>query len=167
MPEDQEDLVAKYQPKPPKQVTEGLAAAEELRKQLVGEQPEPPPSELQPPPTQQQLPPTQQQPPPTQQQPLAEGETWEQRARSAQGRYESQAAVNKQLSERLNELERSLSAMRAAGAEQPAGEPPTPQPVKLVTEKEARGLRRRVSQRRRQARQGGIRAGIRRAGASG
>jgi hypothetical protein len=137
----------RYTPKPPRQVVADMAAADEIRKQMAqnGQEPVNGPQE----PVQQQqpsegpgTPPTPETPPGAppaapQGQILGEGETWEQRARSAQGRYESQVSVNKQLNDRLAQLEQTLNIMQATGAPQVEPTPPaTPQKLSLVTDQE-------------------------------
>jgi len=128
----------KYTPKPPRQVAADMAAADEIRKQM--QPPQEPQEGQQPPegpqpPAQPQTPPSA--PPPAQEGQLGEGETWEQRARSAQGRYESQANVNRQLNERLAQLEQTLNIMTASGAQQPQQpQKETPQKLALVTDQE-------------------------------
>ena len=55
--------------------------------------------------------------------PAAE-ETWEQRARSSQGRLDQALNANMQLSRRVGELEQQIATLRVRGAEQPAPQAP-------------------------------------------
>ena len=143
------ELVERFTPRPPAQVLAGLAEAEEIRRQIASGQDQPHPG-LPPAPTNpiqpsqrpgvpSPIPPEPVNPlntPPPMRQPQQDAdESWEQRARSVQGRYENQVQVNRQLNERLAELERSLNSMAANGRQPPApaGEP---EPIKLITDKE-------------------------------
>jgi hypothetical protein len=62
-------------------------------------------------------------------------ETWEQRARSAQGRWEAANAALQAQQERANDLEREIALLKAGGAAEP---PPASRAteLKLVTEEE-------------------------------
>jgi len=126
-------------------VLAGLAAAEEIRRQLAaGNEPDNPEPRL-PRPHPEPLPqrpgvPTPPRPEPvnplnTPSFPANDEESWEQRARSAQGRFENQMAVNRQLNDRLAELERSLNSMAATGRTPPAPAA-EPEPIRLITDKE-------------------------------
>lgn len=143
----------KYTPKPPKAVADASAEADRQIAALAAAKngqpvpvappaPVPPPAQPQPP--AQPMPPAQPQPPvapvppgdpaPPATQPLAEGETWEQRARSAEGRMAQLARANQDLVGRFGELENALAALRAAGAAPPA---PAPEPLpRLITPEE-------------------------------
>jgi hypothetical protein len=59
----------------------------------------------------------------------------EQRARSAEGRIEQMAERERMLTERLNQLETTISTLRATGAQEPPAAPPAPKP-RLVTPEE-------------------------------
>jgi hypothetical protein len=144
-------MIERFTPKPPAQVLAGLAAAEEIRRQLsAGNTPDNPDPRLPPAPTH-PIQPRPGQPSPIQPEPVnplntpsfpikpaqagSEDESWEQRVRSVQGRYETQVQVNRQLNERLAELERTLNTM-AANGQRPPAPAADPEPVRLITDKE-------------------------------
>jgi len=135
------EIIERYTPKPPKQVQDGIAAADALRAQMSGEQPPPvsPPNPPAPgaPPVQPAAAPPASVPSPTPAapSPFEDDQTWEQRARSAQGRYDNQVAVNRALNERLVELERAVATNAARGTAEPAN-PTPPAAPKLVTDQE-------------------------------
>lgn len=118
-----------HTPRPPRQVQEAMAAAEAIRAEMQ------PPQEPQQEPPQQEPPPQEGTPPPAQ--PAAEEPTWEQRARSLQGRYETLQRNYTQQGERINDLERLVNTMKAQGSEPPAPPSNTPPPrPKFVTPEE-------------------------------
>jgi hypothetical protein len=130
-----------YTPKPPRQVQDQIAEAEKVREQMAIPTDSPPPEEA--PPTTETPPqpegvtaeaPLTAQPP----QPAGEEQSWEQRARSAQGRYETLLRNYQQQGERINELEKLVSTMRIKGAEEerPDAAVPKVRP-KFVTPEEA------------------------------
>jgi len=123
-----------YTPAPPKQVRDQMAAAETLRADMKSAEGASPPAQ-----------PEADAPPPPQPEPQAApaegdgGDSWEQRAKSAQGRLEQAARTNQALSERLQQLESTVSLLKVRGVEAPPDTPPSPRPKpKLVTEEEAR-----------------------------
>lgn len=128
----------------PKQLQDQMAHAESLRNQAGVPQDQlvviaPAPGEEQPL-AQPQPEPVQPSPttPPAPAGDNGDGQTWEQRYRSLQGRFDASQRTNDQLSRRLDELDNLISTMRAAGA-QPAPTPDTnPQGLRqrLVTEEE-------------------------------
>ena len=73
-----------------------------------------------------------------QQPPAEDGESWEQRFRSQQGRLEQAGKTNQALNERLAQLEMLIASMKVRGAEEerPAAAVPLTKP-KLITDKEA------------------------------
>jgi hypothetical protein len=120
-----------YTPRPPRQVQEAMAAAEAIRAEMAAPpQQEPPPQQQEPP---GQEPPQQEPPPPSQEEP-----TWEQRARSLQGRYETLQRNYSQQGDRIGELERLINTMRAQGAEPPPppSDTPPPRPRFITPEEE-------------------------------
>jgi hypothetical protein len=130
-----------YTPKPPQQVLDQIAAADQLRADM-GIPADSPPVEEAPP--QAEAPPQPEgtpsadaastaQPP----QPAGEEQSWEQRHRSLQGRYETLQRNYQQQGERIGELEKLISTMRMKGAEEPPSEPPPKVKPKFVTEQEA------------------------------
>lgn len=143
------DLIAKYTPKPPKAVAEGAARAEALQRQLNGSDIAPQggaengpgsPPEGQPLP--EAGPPPEASPGPPQAIPGAsqpgsapQEDSWEQRARSALGRLETQLNENRQLHGRVDQLEGMIATMQATG-QQPKPETQPPQPVTLVSQEE-------------------------------
>lgn len=69
--------------------------------------------------------------------PAEDDQSWEQRYRSLQGRFESSQRSNQQMADRLSQLENTISAMQVRGAEPPPSEPPPPAPRQaLVTDQE-------------------------------
>ena len=133
---------AEYVPKPPKQVQEQIAAAEALRAEMnmdaappeTPETPETPPADSQQPPTEDTPPPPQQ---PVQQ--PDDGQSWEQRYKSLQGRLESSQKTNQALTDRLGQLEMQVASLKVRGAEEerPPAAVPSVKP-KLITEEEAK-----------------------------
>lgn len=139
---------SRFIPKPPKAVADGAAQAEALQRQLNGsDNPPQPGAENVPgsPPEGQGLPEAGQPPqaPPGAPQPIpaavqpgtAPEDSWEQRARSALGRLETQLNENRQLHGRVDQLEGMIATMTATG-QQPKPETQPPQPVTLVTQEE-------------------------------
>jgi hypothetical protein len=61
-------------------------------------------------------------------------ESWEQRARSAQGRLDQILNANQQLTRRMSELERELSLAKVRGHEPPAAPTPKPKPQLIKPE---------------------------------
>lgn len=136
-----------HTPKPPRQVQEAIAAAEAIRAEMAdppvegdqqpeGQQPEgQQPPEAGPP--QQEGQPPQQEGQPPQQQPPADEQTWEQRARSLQGRYDTLQRNYSQQGGRIDELERLINTLKVRGAEDPPAAPAAPVKQKFVTPEEA------------------------------
>jgi hypothetical protein len=125
---------ADYEPKVPDQLKKQIEEAEAIRAQMGPEtappeggaeasppQPDAPSSE--PEATPQQLP-----PPPE--------ESWEQKFRSQQGRMEQLLTSNRDLHERITQLDNLIATMQAKGAEPPAEPKPKEKP-RYVTEQEA------------------------------
>ena len=118
----------------PEQIRRQMAEAEVLRTEMSGAPPPPqateggaPPAEPAPAP-QAAAPAAPANPPPGE-------ETVEQRLRSAQGRLEQANLANRQMHERMTQMEQQLATLAAAGATPPPP-PPTPEPVRLVTPEE-------------------------------
>jgi hypothetical protein len=123
-----------HTPRPPQQVLDQMAQAEALRAEMSGV---PQQEEGQPPPQQEGQPPPQQEgQPPAQQPPAGEEPTWEQRARSLQGRYETLQKNYTQQGERINDLERVINTLKAQGAAPPPASDTPPQRPKFVTPEE-------------------------------
>src|SRR5262245_17881139 len=127
-------------PKPPKQVQEQIAQAEAIRAEIEGKPPESPPAAEQesaaPPsaPSQPAEPEAQPAPPAP---PAEDGESWEQRFRSQQGRFEQVTRNNQALMDRINELERQVTTLRIKGAEEDVRQLEPRQRQRLLTEQEA------------------------------
>jgi len=66
-----------------------------------------------------------QEPPASHGQPPEDDQTWEQRAKSAQGRIDQMLAANKALSDRVTELQNGMAALQARGLQPP----PAPAPA--------------------------------------
>jgi len=110
----------------PDQLKRQLAEAEQIRSEMEAGQPPPQPEPPSPPPE------------PSQSPAGDDGQSWEQRYKSLQGRLENERKSNQALSERMQQLENTLTAMAARGEEAPSAEPPAPPPrPQLVTEQEA------------------------------
>lgn len=135
----------KYAPTLPKQVRDQLEAYEAMTAQPAAPEGQTPEGEVAPP-VQPATPEpangnaakpaeTPAAPPPSQ--PAAGEDTWEQRARSMQGRLEQSLQANMALNSRIQTLENSIATLKAQGAAEPAPAP-APAPVKLVTDEEAR-----------------------------
>ena len=128
-----------HTPKPPRQVQEAMAAAEAIRAGLEGTQQ---PQDAQQPPEGSQQPPEGPQPPEghqqPQQQPPVDDQTWEARARSLQGRYDTLQKNYSQQGQRIDEMERLINTLKVKGVEPPSSTPPSPPPKpKFVSEQEA------------------------------
>lgn len=144
MAADPQSLVDKYTPKLPPQIQKQLDEANALRQQMSGQPPaEPqPPAPPAPPPvapaSASLTPPVQPQPAPSAPAAPAPEDSWEQRAKSTQGRLENALQLNQQLNERMGLLEQTIAVMQANGATPP--DPNTPPPAKpklmLVTDQE-------------------------------
>lgn len=133
-----------HSPAIPQQVRDQIAAAEAMRADMDKENAPPPASEAEPsPPSPPRSPAGDGQPPPAsdgQPPPLAEDDqSWEQRFKSLQGRYEQATRNNQTLNDRVNKLDNLVAAMQARGVEPPAATPPVaPSKPKLVTDEEIR-----------------------------
>lgn len=130
----------KYTPPLPKQLRDQMAEADKIRTPegevapAVQQEPEQIPQPPQVPVPPEVVPAVQ---PQTPQQPSAPADdSWEQRARSTQGRLEQAMQVNNNLQSRVQTLENQIASLRAQGLEAPK-EPPAPTPVRLVSEQEA------------------------------
>lgn len=137
----QVEAEAKWGPKLPGAVRAQVAATEQLYQQPEGGDPnqpqpgDPPQPGTPPPPPQQPQPQPGPQPTPTAEDPNSQ--TWEQRFRSAQGRYEAAQAQLSATAERINNMENLLATMQASGVQQPVQEGQRPQTFeRLVTPEE-------------------------------
>jgi hypothetical protein len=130
-----------YTPKPPQQVLDQMAAAEQLRAEMIPSQ-DSKPAEQTPPqaeaPLQPEGEPAARAPSPEQPPaPAGEEQSWEQRYRSLQGRYDTMQRNYQQQGDRIGELERLINTMRAKGAEEPRPDAAVPKvKPKFVTEQE-------------------------------
>lgn len=122
-----------YAPQLPEQLRKQMAQADQIRADIATvnappEQPGPPAEPGAPP----------QPATPEGEPPAGAGgpeESWEQRARSTQGRLEQALRSNQALSERVAQLEKTVATHQVRGEPQPK-DPPPPQPVRLVTDQE-------------------------------
>jgi len=118
----------------PEQLRRQIAAAETLRTEMNN--PEPPAAQAAGAPPQEPVgQPTTPQAPAGPANPPAGEESVEQRLRSAQGRLEQANTINRQMHDRMAQMEQQLATLAAAGA-QPPPPPTAPTPVRLVTPEE-------------------------------
>jgi hypothetical protein len=132
-----------YTPEIPEQVKRQIAEAEAIRAQLDPDPaapvegaaeaaPEPQPGEGQPPQPEGVA--------PSGSPPAEDEDTWEQRAKSSQGRLEQVMKTNQALVDRLNEMDKMIATMKVRGIEPETPRPDGAVPItrqKLVTDKEA------------------------------
>lgn len=138
------ELIKKFTPTPPKQVSSAVKDVDDLiraqRTPPAGQEPPPAPEPPVPPtpaPPAPGTPPAPAQPPAPQTPQAPPGEQdADHRYRSLEGRYNDQVRVNQELTGRLNDFERLLANMRAAGAVPPSSDPPATPPARLITPEE-------------------------------
>ena len=107
-----------HTPKPPRQIQEAMAAADAIRAEMAPEAPVQTDASPQSAPEEPSQPET-----PS---PAGEEPTWEQRARSLQGRYDSLQKNYGQQGERISELERLINTLKVQGREPPPEKPDAP-----------------------------------------
>jgi hypothetical protein len=130
--------VKDYTPPIPEQIKRQIAEAEQIRAQL---EPAAPEGEAEAAPPEEGL----EGQPPQPEAPIAftppvedDGQSWEQRFKSQQGRLEQERKVNQALAERLQSLEGQLATMKIRGAEEVRPEAAVPKvKPKLITDQEA------------------------------
>ena len=136
--ENQDDMADNPSPHDnpiPEQLKRQMAEAEQIRADLAQ------PSEASPPqPAAEETPQPQpaDSPPPSIAPPAEDEQSWEQRYRSLQGRFDTTQKSNQQMADRLTQMEQLIASMQARGHEpqRPEAAVPITKP-KLVTEQEA------------------------------
>ena len=122
-----------YTPPMPEQLKRQMAEADAIRAEMANQDGAPPSPEQEPPPQ-----PAEQAAPSIA--PPAEDESWEQRYKSLQGRFETERKASQSMADRLQHMENLIAAMQAQGAQAPEERPAAAVPKvkpKLVTEQEA------------------------------
>ena len=126
-------MAKKPEPKPEQKNAMDSALPEQLRKQIAAADEMPAPEGVEPAPAA-EPPAATPAPSPAPASPPAE-ETAEQKLRSALGRLEQAAQINKQMHDRMTQMEQRIATLQAAGV-QPPPEPVAPVKPKLVTDEE-------------------------------